>query len=88
MPLGISATAGSVGSGIAPMGPTVLMLAFGWRMMFVTMGAIGLAAGLLWLWTYRDPAEASLNATDVALLRADLWLPYGSTVSATSASRC
>ncbi len=51
MPLGISATAGSVGSGIAPMGPTVLMLAFGWRMMFVTMGAIGLAAGLLWLWT-------------------------------------
>jgi sugar phosphate permease len=71
VPLGISTTAGSLGSAIAPMGLTVLMLAFGWRMMFVTMGAIGLAAGVLWLCTYRDPAEASLNATDAALLRAD-----------------
>jgi MFS family permease len=70
LPLGISTTAGSLGTAIAPIGLTMLMLAFGWRMMFVAMGVIGIAAAILWFRAYKDPGESQLEAADVAYLEA------------------
>jgi sugar phosphate permease len=71
LPLGISTTAGSLGIAVAPIGLTLLMVAFGWRMMFVVMGVAGLIAGVFWLWLYRDPPDAGLQPADAALLQAD-----------------
>jgi MFS family permease len=70
LPIGISTTAGSLGTAIAPLGLTLLMLACGWRMMFIAMGLVGIAAGILWLKTYKDPDNAGLDSDDIARLRA------------------
>ncbi len=48
---------------------TWLMLAFGWRMMFVIMGVAGLVSGSLWFIFYRDPAQVALSEDEQTYLR-------------------
>ncbi len=67
-PTGVYNSGGSIGPFIAPPLLTGLMLAFGWRMMFVTMGIAGVLGALVWFKLYRDPATAPLEPQDQSYL--------------------
>lgn len=57
--LAVGAFCSCSGLGLALSGPllTAIMLAFGWRGMFMTMGAAGLVMGIVWWFMYRRPGE-------------------------------
>jgi sugar phosphate permease len=61
---GVFNSASSLGTAIAVPLLTFLMLAFGWRTMFVLMGAAGLLVAALWYFVYRDPADLALTAEE------------------------
>jgi MFS family permease len=67
-PTGVYNSGGSIGPAIAPPLLTALMLGFGWRTMFVTMGVAGLLGALVWFKLYRDPAKTALEPQDEAYL--------------------
>jgi MFS family permease len=67
-PTGVYNSGGSIGPAIAPPLLTGLMLAFGWRTMFITMGVAGLLGALVWFKLYRDPAKTTLEPQDEAYL--------------------
>lgn len=67
-PTGVYNSGGSIGPAIAPPLLTGLMLAFGWRTMFVTMGLVGAFAAVVWFKLYRDPAKTDLEPGDAAYL--------------------
>ena len=58
LPTGIWNCTSSLGPAIAPPILTALMIGFGWRWMFVTMGVVGVAVAAAWFLLYRDPTEA------------------------------
>jgi sugar phosphate permease len=58
---GIFNCASSLGTAIAVPLLTFLMLAFGWRAMFVMMGAAGLVMAAVWYLVYRNPDELALT---------------------------
>lgn len=64
LPTGIWNCSSSLGPAIAPPILTGLMLALGWRWMFVVMGAVGLVIAATWLLFYRDAAETQLSAEE------------------------
>jgi MFS family permease len=70
VPLGLFNSASSLGPALAPPLLTALMLAFGWRSMFVAMGAAGLLVALAWWLYYRDPTETLVSADDIAAIQA------------------
>jgi MFS family permease len=55
---------------IAPPLLTVLMLAFGWHIMFIVAGLAGFAVALAWVIFYRSPAEARTSPDDQQLIHA------------------
>ncbi|MDE2006145.1 MAG: MFS transporter [Rhodospirillales bacterium] len=63
-PTGIFNSASTVGPAIAPPLLTFLMLSFGWRSMFIIIGVVGIAIGLIWWAVYRDPESCALNAEE------------------------
>ncbi len=67
-PTGFYNSGGSIGPAIAPPLLTALMLGFGWRTMFITMGLAGLLGALVWFKLYRDPAKTELEPQDEAYL--------------------
>jgi MFS family permease len=67
-PTGLYNAGGNLGPAIAPPLLTGLMLAFGWRAMFIAMGAVGVLGALVWFWVYRNPHAAELSAQDNAYL--------------------
>ena len=67
-PTGLYNSGGSIGPFIAPPLLTGLMLAFGWRVMFITMGIVGVLGALVWFKLYRDPAKTELEPQDAAYL--------------------
>ncbi len=68
LPTGIFNSASFLGTAIAPPVLTIIMLAYGWRVMFVSMGVLGFVAALAWVLLYRDPAEYC-SAAEVAYIR-------------------
>src|ERR1700743_572334 len=52
---GVFNCASSLGTAIAVPLLTFLMLSFGWRTMFMLMGAAGLVVAAVWFFIYRDP---------------------------------
>ncbi len=70
LPLGLFNAASSLGPAVAPPLLTALMLAFGWRVMFVAMGAVGLLVALAWVLAYRAPEDAGIPPDDIAAIRA------------------
>jgi sugar phosphate permease len=64
MPTGLYNAGGNIGPAIAPPLLTALMLAFGWRTMFVTMGVIGLLGAVVWFMLYRNPHSTILEPND------------------------
>ena len=65
-PTGVFNMGANIGTAIGPPLLTALMLLFGWRYMFIVMGAVGIAASMLWFWLYRDPSKAALGSKDAA----------------------
>jgi sugar phosphate permease len=61
LPIGIVATSPFIGQAIAPPLLTGLMLTFGWRWMFVIMGAAGLVVAAVWFTFFREPRELDLS---------------------------
>ena len=69
-PLGLFNAASSLGPAVAPPLLTAVMLAFGWRVMFVAMGVAGLVVALAWWLYYRDPEAVDVPRADLAAIRA------------------
>lgn len=67
-PTGVYTLGGDMGRIVGTPLLTMLMLAFGWRAMFVAMGVAGLAGAAAWFALYRDPDPALLDARDRAYL--------------------
>jgi sugar phosphate permease len=68
-PTGVYNMAGSLAPAIAPPLLTVLMLNYGWRAMFMVMGAIGIVAAVIWFVFYRDPEDGDLTADELHEIR-------------------
>jgi MFS family permease len=60
-----------LGQAISPIILTALMLSFGWRFMFLAMGAVGIAGAIGWYLTYRDIGGAGLQPEDLAYVQGD-----------------
>lgn len=67
-PTGVYNVGGDIGRLIGTPLLTLLMLSFGWRVMFIAMGFVGVLGGIGWFLLYRDPAKAELSAADRAYL--------------------
>jgi MFS family permease len=63
---GIFNCASSLGTATAVPLLTFLMLNFGWRVMFLIMGAAGLGMGAIWYLVYRNPTGVELTAEETA----------------------
>lgn len=67
-PTGISVASSTVAPALAPPLLTALMLTFGWRGMFIVMGALGIAASIGWYILYRDRRDVSLEHAEIDYL--------------------
>ena len=63
---GIFNCASTLGTAIGVPLLTYLMLAFGWRVMFLIMGVVGLLIAAWWFVRYRDPAAVALTPEENA----------------------
>lgn len=68
-PTGIFNSAPSIGTALAPPILTWLMLAYGWRIMFIAMGVVGLLVAIAWFALYRDADQHGTEA-DRSYIRA------------------
>lgn len=66
--MGICNTTSSIGPCIAPPILTFLMLEFGWRWMFILMGAVGVVIAAIWFAVFRDARDTPLTAEETAFL--------------------
>ena len=69
LPTGFYNMAGTLAPAIAPPLLTVLMLAYGWRAMFLVMGVIGIAGAVVWFIFYRDPETSGLTNAELNEIR-------------------
>ncbi|SIO65380.1 MFS transporter [Paraburkholderia phenazinium] len=67
-PTGIFITSSTIGPALAPPILTGLLLAFGWRWMFIVMGVMGIAVAVSWYLVYRNRREVTLAPAEVAHL--------------------
>jgi MFS family permease len=58
-PTGIFVASSTIGPALAPPILTILMLSFGWRMMFVIMGVLGIAVSVGWYLFYGTATKSS-----------------------------
>lgn len=65
-PTGVFNSASPLGTAIAPPLVSLMLVAWGWRAVFVVLGAVGLLAALLWWSVYRNPDQVSLSDEDRA----------------------
>jgi MFS family permease len=68
--IGVWNASPALGTAIAPPLLTGLMLAFGWRWMFVAMGGLGVILAVVWFTMFRERAEVALEAADADQLTA------------------
>ncbi len=71
LPISIFNASSALAPALAPPLLTALMLAFGWRAMFLIAGAAGLVVALLWLVFYRAPEQAGISPEDIAYIRSE-----------------
>jgi sugar phosphate permease len=69
-PMGIVNGATTMGQAIAPPILTVIMLAFGWRGMFMLIGVPGVILSIAWYAFYRDRRDVSLDDAEKAYFAA------------------
>jgi len=66
--IGIYNSGSKLGPAIAPPLLTALMLPFGWRWMFIVMGAVGVLVAVVWYMLYRDVSQVALSPEEAAYL--------------------
>lgn len=67
-PTGIFTTSSTIGPALAPPILTGLLLAFGWRWMFIVMGVMGIAVAIGWYLVYRNRSEVVLDSEELVHL--------------------
>ena len=67
-PTGIFITSSTIGPALAPPILTGLLLAFGWRWMFIVMGVMGIAVAIGWYLVYRNRREVTLAPEELTHL--------------------
>lgn len=67
-PTGIFTTSSTIGPALAPPILTGLLLAFGWRWMFIVMGVLGIAVSIGWYLVYRNRRDVALEPQELAHL--------------------
>jgi MFS family permease len=72
LPTGIFNSASSVGPALAPPILTYLMIAYGWRVMFITMGIIGLVVAAIWVGLYRGSEQYATSEDRTFIRSGDL----------------
>jgi sugar phosphate permease len=67
---GIFLSGGRLGAALTPPLAVILMQRFGWRLMFLIIGSLGIPAALAWLFWFRDnpAAHAAVNREERELL--------------------
>ncbi len=71
LPIGIFNASSALAPALAPPLLTWLMVAFGWRAMFLIAGAAGFVVAIVWLRLYRDPELAGIPARDIETIHRD-----------------
>ena len=66
VPLGLLNASASLGPALAPLILTPLMLALGWRVSFIVLGAAGLLVAAAWGLIYRNPAKPAGETPRIA----------------------
>jgi sugar phosphate permease len=64
-PSGIFTASSTIAPALAPPVLTGLMLAFGWRAMFIILGVAGIAASIGWYLLYRDRRDVKLEQSEI-----------------------
>ncbi len=67
-PTGVFNSASPLGSAIAPLILSQLIIFLDWRWMFVLTGAAGICAAVIWLLLYRDPSDIQLTPGEIRYL--------------------
>ncbi|WP_018610581.1 MFS transporter [Uliginosibacterium gangwonense] len=67
-PTGIFNSASPLGTALAPLILTQLILILDWRWMFILTGALGILAAVIWFALYRDPVDLKLSAEETTYL--------------------
>ncbi len=75
--MGTFNSSAAMGTAIAPPILTALMLAFGWRWMFIVMGVLGVVLSVIWFVVYRNRNQIPLTPQE------DNYLDRGAVISAT-----
>lgn len=70
-PTGIFNSASPLGTALAPLLLSVLVVTFHWRWAFVATGAVGLVVAGIWFALYRDPVRSQLALSERRYLDAD-----------------
>jgi len=70
-PTGIYLAASPLGSALAPLCVSILLVSFKWRWAFIATGALGLAVAVVWFVLYRDPDKSKMTATERCYLDGD-----------------
>jgi sugar phosphate permease len=71
LPIGIFNASSALAPALAPPLLTLLMVLYGWRIMFVVAGLAGFAVAILWAIFYRAPADAEIPEADIDNIRRD-----------------
>jgi len=71
LPIGLFNASSALGPAIAPPILTSLMIAFGWRPMFVIIGVAGLIIAVLWNLIYRDPPHYDISRQEQLWIHAE-----------------
>jgi MFS family permease len=71
LPIAIFNSSSALAPALAPPLLTLLMVAFGWRVMFLAAGAAGFAVAILWVVFYRSPENAAIPAADIVAIHRD-----------------
>jgi MFS family permease len=71
LPIAIFNSSSALAPALAPPLLTMLMLAHGWRVMFIVAGLAGFVVALLWVLYYRAPRDADVPAADIEEIHRD-----------------
>ncbi|MFP3398478.1 MFS transporter, partial [Brevibacterium sp. SIMBA_078] len=67
-PTGMIVASSCIGPCIAPPLLTAMMVAFGWRWMFIITGALGIIVAAGWYLMYRNRNEVALTPAEAAFI--------------------
>jgi MFS family permease len=71
LPIAIFNSSSALAPALAPPILTMLMLAHGWRVMFIIAGAAGFVVAALWAIFYRAPRDAGISDADIEEIHRD-----------------